>query len=584
MFLKPPIVEFRPAIKHCPCCGDDLKVQKTRTRKVSTLHVGIFRAKEVFLECKSCGHISRCENLRRLVPPGSNFGYDVIVYAGKALFLRHRTEEEVVAELAERNVHISPREVSLLGMKFVVYLAIAHQQITPGITADMQNRGGYILHLDATCEGGAPFLMSTIDSLSEIVLGNIKLPSEAAEYIVPFLERIKNTYGLPLALVHDMGKGIANAIAKVFPDVLDFICHFHFLRDIGKDFFGAEYDTIRKRLSKHGISKKLRYRAGQLKSHIDQRPELIKAFETGIDDASLPTDSYQYLPVLNAYMLIKWTLKGKSQGNGYGFPFDYPFLVFAKRIRLFHEKIEELKSIRLRGESKDNKPYHKIFAILDKVMDDKTLWKAIKSIEEKISIFEKLRSAMRIASKSSLRGLNDEGQNCRIQTIEKCVKKFCDWLTGSKGYSENNDAKKMIEQINKYWEKLFADPIVVQTPSGPVSIQPQRTNNLLEQFFRRLKRADRRKTGNASSRRMLQAILAETPLVQNLENPTYMKILLEDKKSLDELFAEIEIETLRNAFREAQNHPQKISPKLKRIIDMKDLPDKLVNMVKKAVA
>lgn len=204
-------MEFRPAIKHCPCCGDDLKVQKTRTRKVRTLHVGKFRAKEVFLECKSCGHICRCKDLSSLVPPGSNFGYDVIVYAGKALFLRHRTEEEVVAELAERNVQISPREVSLLGMKFVVYLAIAHQQIAPGITADMQSRGGYILHLDATCEGGAPFLMSTIDSLSEIVLGNIKLPSEAAEYIVPFLERIKNTYGLPLALVHDMGKGIANA-------------------------------------------------------------------------------------------------------------------------------------------------------------------------------------------------------------------------------------------------------------------------------------------------------------------------------------------------------------------------------------
>ncbi len=79
----------------------------------------------------------------------------------------------------------------------------------------------------------------------------------------------------------------------------------------------------------------------------------------------------------------------------------------------------------------------------------------------------------------------------------------------------------MIEQIDKYWGKLFADPITVQTPSGPILIQPQRTNNIREQFFRSLKRGNRRRTGNASSSRMLRTILAETPLVQNLENLTY---------------------------------------------------------------
>ena len=130
----------------------------------------------------------------------------------------------------------------------------------------MQTRGGYICHLDATCEGGDPLLMSSIDSLSEIVLGNVKLPAEDEQHedeqhIVPFLRRIKQAYGIPLALVHDMGKGILKAVATVFPEVPDFICHFHFLRDIGKDFLGTEYDTIRKRLSKHGISAKLRYRA-----------------------------------------------------------------------------------------------------------------------------------------------------------------------------------------------------------------------------------------------------------------------------------------------------------------------------------
>jgi hypothetical protein len=157
----------------------------------------------------------------------------VIVYAGKSLFPRHRNEAEVVAELAERNVPISWREVSLLGMKFIVYLALAHRRRAPEISADMQTRGGYICHLDATCEGGDPLLMSSVDSLSEIVLCNVKLPAEDEAHIVPFLQRIQQAYGMPVAIVHDMGKGILKAVATVFPKVPDFICHFHFPRDVG---------------------------------------------------------------------------------------------------------------------------------------------------------------------------------------------------------------------------------------------------------------------------------------------------------------------------------------------------------------
>ena len=553
-------------------------------RTVSTLHVGQFRAKEVFLICESCTHTYRSEELCDLVPPGANFGYDVISYAGQALFLRHRNEEEVVAELAKQGVRISPRAVSLLAMKFIVYLAIAHQRIAPEITADMQSRGGYVCHLDATCEGRDPLLMSTIDSLSEIVLGNVKLPAEAEKHIVPFLERIKKTFGTPLALVHDMGRGILKAIAEVFPDVPDFICHFHFLRDIGKDFLGAEYDTIRKRLSYHGISAKLRYRTKRLKTAMDRNPQSIEALETGIDGAGLPTDAFELVPVVNTYALIQWALRGKADGHGYGFPFDRTHLAFAKRLRHLNADVERIKGIFLRGEWRDNDPYFKIHAALQPIMKDTALWKAVDALEEKIIVFEKLRAAMRIAPQSGRNGLNDEGRQGNIRTIEGRVKKFRAWLTRRKDYLQNSDARKMIEQIDRYWEKLFADPIIVQTASGPILIQPQRTNNILEQFFRNLKRGNRRRTGNASSSRMLRTILAETPLMQNLKNPHYMNILLDGKTSIEEVIAEIEIDTLRKAFRTAQDVPEKLPSTLKPIIAMHNFPEKLVAMIEKAAA
>jgi hypothetical protein len=84
-----------------------------------------------------------------------------------------------------------------------------------------------------------------------------QLLSEKSDGIIPFLEDIKGLFGNPLAIVHDMSKGIIKAVGRVFPGALDFICHFHFLRDIGKDLFGEEYDTIRKILTKHGITGKL---------------------------------------------------------------------------------------------------------------------------------------------------------------------------------------------------------------------------------------------------------------------------------------------------------------------------------------
>lgn len=584
LLAMPPTVEFRPKVTHCVGCGGALKVQKTRARTVSTLHVGPFQAKETFMVCKPCGHTYRSAELCNLVPPSANFGYDVMTYAGKALWQRHRTELEVVDELAQKNVQISPREVSWLGTRFVVYLALVHQRYAPAIKADMQTRGGYICHLDATCEGRDPLLMSSIDSLSEIVLGNVKLPAESEAHIVPFLKRIKKSFGDPLALVHDMGKGILAAVANVFSNVPNFICHFHFLRDIGKDFLGTPYDTIRKQLRKHGVSGALRRQARQLKDAIDANPTMTHALQESVANGILAPAAFEFMPIVGAYTLIQWALDGKNQGDGYGFPFDRPLLTFAQRLRRLDTETERIKRIHLRGQWRDNVPYFDIRIALNSLINDRTLWKAVKTIEAKIPVFEKLRSAMRIALPAGSRGLNDEGSKDSIKTIEARVKKFRDWVVRHKDYAQNTDAQKMIKQIDKYWDKLFADPIIVQTPSGPMSIQPQRTNNILEQFFRWFKRAHRRKTGDASSGRLLRTMLAETPLVKNLDNPTYMKTILKGKTSIEEVFAEIEIDTLRQEFRKAQDFPEKIPAELKALIAIPDFPEKLAAMSENAAA
>ena len=130
-------------------------------------------------------------------------------------------------------------------------------------------------------------LMSSLDSISEMVLGNVKIPSEKTEEIIPFLEEIKARYGVPLAEVHDMGAGILAAVKTVFPGVPDFICHYHFLRDLGKDLLEPDYDAIRKRLRHHTITEKLQYQARRLKKLIDQQPAWVEGFCQSIANDAL---------------------------------------------------------------------------------------------------------------------------------------------------------------------------------------------------------------------------------------------------------------------------------------------------------
>jgi hypothetical protein len=153
------------------------------------------------------------------------------------------------------------------------------------------------------------------------------------------------------------------------------------------------------------------------------------------------------------------------------------------------------------------------------------------------------------------------------------VKEFRRWLVHEDRFKKNKDYRKMVEQIDRYWEKLFADPIVVNTPRGKITIQPQRTNNLLERFFRTIRYGYRKKSGNNSMSKTLKAMLAETPLVKNLLNPEYLQIILNGKATLEELFAEIDSKKIREEMKKARQDSEKVPPEIRAIIKKPELPE-----------
>ena len=222
-------------------------------------------------------------------------------------------------------------------------------------------------------------------------------------------------------------------------------------------------------------------------------------------------------------------------------------------------------------------------APIRKLLADQALTSTVLRMQNKVGIFDQLREAMRIAQPERGDGLNDEGDP-DITTIKEHLSRFR-YAEEIKALAATNIVyRKMLKQIDKYWDKLFADPIQVTTPTGTVTLQPQRTNNILEQFFRDLKRSGRKRSGNHSLTKTLKTMIAQTPLVKNLDNPQYLEIILNGKASPAERFAQIDIIQVRKTFAEAQKSTQRYPKRMAEVFKIPHLPRKLVETTKKKAA
>jgi hypothetical protein len=304
-----------------------------------------------------------------------------------------------------------------------------------------------------------------------------------------------------------------------------------------------------------------------LREAIDNESPLSENLQAYLNRKTAHNDKPQALtPWVSAYLLVAWVLEADSACEGFGFPFDRPHLMFYQRLREAYPALQKLSA---KGASVLP------LSALHRVLSDAALRNLVRRIEQKITLFDQLREAMRIARPDCGQGLNDDGDGA-IKTIESRVKAFRYSETVKALSATDISYQKMVKQIDKYWDKLFADPIAVDTPAGTLMIQPQRTNNLMEQSFRFLKRDGRKKTGQKSLNRTLVAMLADTPLVRNLDNPNYMRILLNGKATLAARFADIDIQQVREEEQANNNRFRKYPNNMRRLFRVPHLPCKIM--------
>ena len=220
---------------------------------------------------------------------------------------------------------------------------------------------------------------------------------------------------------------------------------------------------------------------------------------------------------------------------------------------------------------------YKLYWAASEVAEDPEFKNLVRELRWRTRLFDSLRKAMRIALPGGSNGLNDEGATKVTSSIREGVMRFRKRIEQNRKLASEPLCCKMAKQIDKYLEKLFADPIQVDTPTGPVTIYPQRTDNILEHFFRELNRGNRRKTGNNSMQRMLKNMLVDTPLVKNLDNPDYMAVLLNGKTDLEELFAQMDPISFASEI-ESQSGVDRILPGFRKLIRLPALPDYFIGL------
>jgi hypothetical protein len=581
-FKQIPQLRIRPETQLCPIDNQPLKVLKTERRLVKTLGIGTFETHITHLHRATQEQLDTFAShaLNELVAPVNRVAYDVLVEIGWLRFKHQRKVEEIADYLFKQHaVELSNSEIENLINKFIFYVAAVHQESTHLLKQFILAQGGYILHLDATCEGNSLKFIVSIDSVSRFVLKSAKIVSENADDIYEFLVEIVNALGKPLAVVSDLSKANIAAVQQLDMNIRHFLCHFHFLAAIGKALFEKEHQQFQKALSKAGISGQLKQLQKKINKNfkelsIDDIEDYLKE-PNKLEKNAETTEMY-------LYALIFWILDHRSLGNGYGFPFDHRYLNFFQRLKVGYELLNEVKSL-YSTQSDSDKMLWKLFHLIKPIVGDSALKKNKSQYQTKLTVFNDLREALAIAPESNRKALRQNGQSVSDKPMPQIkieVEAFMQNLQHTINTVTDDSIKKSLKNVQQrilfYWDHLFAAPLEVEINSEKRLIQVQRTNNIMEHQFRAASYAYRRVHGNRSIRRNLQKVPEQVALVKNLENPNYVKLVYGNKDQIAKRFSQIDVEIIREM---ADQHKQKKrehnSQKVKRACREPDFTKKL---------
>jgi hypothetical protein len=533
-----------------------------------TLEHGAFRAIETEYVCprgctrnvvqangeqKAIAVTQRCVPLAQVLLPRRAVGYDVMAFIGRERFVQHRQRGEIQAALrADHGIVLSTGEISGLAHDFLVYLEALHRQRAPELRAILEQDGGWPMHLDATGEDGRGTLLAVYAGWRGWVLGSWKIPTERADTILPRLHQVAESFGTPCAIMRDLGRAMIEAsrdfVAQRRLDIPVLGCHFHFLKDIGKDLLESGHDQLRALIRRFNVRSQLRALARDLGRQLgadihDARYQLEQWLAGDIQGHALPDGS---LGVAVVRATAQWVLDYHADGQDEGFPFDVPYLDLFRRCRIALRAVEA-SLFAPHDDIAARKPLERLHRILEPVHSQVPFQQTVAIIEARTRLFTELRQALRLRVKQNhdadqARPYRDAGDPRELQDVQRSVEKLAASLRDRR--PERGPARQtrqaidlILAHLERHGSSLWGHTIAL--PDGGTRLV-DRTNLVLEGYFHTVKHGERRRSGRKNLTQDMEHLPGSALLATNLRKPDYVQQLCGTLDQLPAAFARLD--------------------------------------------
>ena len=454
--------------------------------------------------CEKHGVIGQTSSVvNDICPKGCNFDGRAMVIVGllRWFFNLQREENQLVFEM--RGTGISTGEISDLSEDFLLRFYALHRRHIPKLKTLFESNGGMVLHADGTGEAGDEIVFSTKEGLTGITLDAQVMPSESKKYVKPFLKKLHDSFGVPVAVVRDMSKQIRDSVSDVFPGVLQLVCHYHFVKNLGKIIFKERYESLRM----------LIVRTNRLSQLVKLKEKMLHVKSSN----SLITGEYIWTSLSIEYML-----QPREQASGY--PFILPYFEIINKAM----EVEEMVRCIVRWNANHN---FALEAILDlskavngliKNSDVRIRYFQIKRI---FGWFEEVREILNVSRHLSGNEQGDKPVDIKkveeqLEQIINRIKREGEELGGTYNYA----AKSITGQFQSHWNELFAE---VHDKKGDI-MEVARDNGIEERSHRWSRMHARRRTGRSRTTNDMAKYGALLAVLSNLENKTYVEKVFTD--------------------------------------------------------
>ncbi len=537
----------------CPLCDGPMVVQKSAPRRGQTLAHGRFEAQETIYVCAAACRwpagarvTRRAAGLCEALMPKSNFGYDVMVLVGQQRFGHHRQREEIQSALREEHgITISTGELSELSRRFTAYRGRLHRTRGGQLAATLATDGGWPLHVDATGEAGRGTLLIVMAGWRRWILGAWKIATERADLVLPCLREVVHRFGAPCAAMRDLGKAMTPALADLVAEreltIPVLACHQHFVADVGKDRLEPAHAELRGLFRRAKVRPHLsalgRDLGRQLGTNVEQARQAVRDWQS--QEATEPRIEGGRNGLAVVRSLAQWTLDFKVAASGLDFPFDRPYLDLYERCLTALRATDAF----LRTPPPDRqvtsalKRFHRALAPVDCQVPFSPV---ATRLRRHAVLVDELRTVLRLAS------VYPEAET--EQELTQMRDPLDEWVASlakrrpARGPAQ--DIREAIDVILRHMDDhgntLWGQAIRLPEGAGGGVRLVARTNALAENFFKRLKHDERRRSGRKNLGQELEHLPAEAVLVYKLEYDDYVQIVCGSLDRLPATFAELD--------------------------------------------